>query len=133
MRLRKTKLVKKVCYKCRQEYASFHHSTKYCEDCYQRYFSYKTQNLKKLDKEIKFIEEAAEEYQRDVPKYVYGNDDEILGAISKNGKIQSVDYTVEEKHPIPQPKKVIIVDDVDEFDKDYYELLKRIDNIKYPY
>lgn len=129
VRLRKTKLAKKVCVKCRLEYASFHHSTKYCQSCYDLVYG-DIKALRYLNKQLKWVERLNDVYKSEIPEICLDHD-YVKDHIEKHGSIDAIigneDNIIERR---PEPVKT---EDIDEFDKDYYELLKRLDKLPNKY
>ena len=134
MRLRKTKLTEKICVKCRGKYASFHHSTKYCQKCF---------DLVKIDEDVKYQLKDLKWWERHRKSYLSESIDtdkdknSIIKDIEVSGSVKT-DYStypdfLQNVKPIKKEKpRIIDVDDVEEFDQDYLNLLNRIRSLNSP-
>lgn len=135
MRLRKTKLTEKICVKCRATYASFHHSTRYCQTCYELIKA--DENVKYQLKDLRRMERRREIYDLDKPDFENRSEKSILREVELNGSIKN-DYStypdfLQNVKPIKKEKpRIIDVDDVEYIDKDYQELLERLKRLDSP-
>ena len=134
MRLRKTKLTEKICVKCHGKYASFNHSTRYCQTCHDLIKA--DENVNYQIKDLKRMEKRRETYDFDRPDYDTRSEKSIIRDIKLNGSVKT-DYStypdfLQNVKPIKKEKpRIIDVDEVEYIDKDYQDLLLRIHRLRF--